>query len=86
MFHGIGPTEIVVILVVLFILLGHRLPQLMRYLGRGAVAFRDGWINDVRFRQQPQTPRSISVAEWLLILILMVLLVALFLPRWMRAS
>jgi Sec-independent protein translocase protein TatA len=32
---GFGRTEVIILLVVLFILFGHHLPSLMRALGRG---------------------------------------------------
>jgi TatA/E family protein of Tat protein translocase len=33
--EGFGQTEIIIVLVVIFILFGHRLPSVMRNLGRG---------------------------------------------------
>jgi sec-independent protein translocase protein TatA len=39
---GIGHWELIVILVVIFILFGHRLPSVMRSLGRGVVEFKQG--------------------------------------------
>jgi sec-independent protein translocase protein TatA len=39
---GIGQWEVIVILVVIFILFGHRLPSVMRSLGRGVVEFKQG--------------------------------------------
>ena len=39
---GIGQTELLVILVVIFILFGHRLPGVMRSLGSGIVEFKKG--------------------------------------------
>jgi sec-independent protein translocase protein TatA len=39
---GIGHTELIIILVVIFILFGHRLPSVMRSLGRGVVEFKQG--------------------------------------------
>lgn len=39
---GIGHTELIIILVVIFILFGHRLPSVMRSLGRGVVEFKEG--------------------------------------------
>jgi sec-independent protein translocase protein TatA len=39
---GIGQTELIIILVVIFILFGHRLPSVMRSLGRGVVEFKEG--------------------------------------------
>ena len=41
-YYGIGQTEIIIILVVIFILFGHRLPSVMRSLGRGVVEFKEG--------------------------------------------
>ena len=41
-FMGIGQWELVIILVVIFILFGHRLPSVMRSLGRGVVEFKHG--------------------------------------------
>jgi sec-independent protein translocase protein TatA len=39
---GIGQTELIVVLIVIFILFGHRLPSVMRSLGRGVVEFKEG--------------------------------------------
>ena len=39
---GIGQTELIIVLVVIFILFGHRLPSIMRSLGRGVVEFKEG--------------------------------------------
>jgi sec-independent protein translocase protein TatA len=39
---GIGQTELIIVLVVIFILFGHRLPSVMRSLGRGVVEFKEG--------------------------------------------
>ena len=39
---GIGHTELIVIAVVILLLFGHRLPSLMRSLGRGVVEFKKG--------------------------------------------
>jgi hypothetical protein len=51
---GFGPTELIIILVVLFILLGHRLPGIMRALGRGVVNFRmDEIYEQRRWRRMP---------------------------------
>jgi len=41
-FMGIGQTELIIFLVVFFILFGHRLPSVMRSLGRGVVEFKEG--------------------------------------------
>jgi sec-independent protein translocase protein TatA len=39
---GIGTTELLVVMVVMVILFGHRLPSLMRSLGQSATAFKHG--------------------------------------------
>lgn len=39
---GIGHWEILLIVLVIFILFGHRLPSVMRSLGRGVVEFKEG--------------------------------------------
>jgi sec-independent protein translocase protein TatA len=39
---GIGHWEILLIVLVIFILFGHRLPSVMRSLGRGIVEFKEG--------------------------------------------
>jgi len=41
-FMGIGHTELIIVLVVIFILFGHRLPSVMRSLGRGVTEFKEG--------------------------------------------
>jgi sec-independent protein translocase protein TatA len=41
-FFGVGQTELIILLVVIFILFGHRLPSVMRSLGRGVTEFKDG--------------------------------------------
>jgi sec-independent protein translocase protein TatA len=41
-YRPIGWTETLVVLVVIFILFGHRLPSVMRSLGRGVVEFKEG--------------------------------------------
>lgn len=39
---GIGHWEILLVVLVIFILFGHRLPSVMRSLGRGVVEFKQG--------------------------------------------
>jgi sec-independent protein translocase protein TatA len=39
---GIGHWELLLIVLVIFILFGHRLPSVMRSLGRGVVEFKEG--------------------------------------------
>lgn len=43
---GLGPTELLVFLVVVLLLFGSRLPSLMRNMGRSVVEFKKG-VNDV---------------------------------------
>ena len=45
-FMGIGQWEVLLIVLVIFILFGHRLPSVMRSLGQSANAFRSG-MDDV---------------------------------------
>jgi sec-independent protein translocase protein TatA len=44
-FMGIGTTELIIIMVVILVLFGHRLPSVMRSMGRGIKEFKEG-IND----------------------------------------
>jgi sec-independent protein translocase protein TatA len=39
---GIGHWEVLLIVLVIFILFGHRLPSVMRSLGRGVTEFKEG--------------------------------------------
>jgi sec-independent protein translocase protein TatA len=39
---GIGHWELIVVVIVIFILFGHRLPSVMRSMGRGIVEFKEG--------------------------------------------
>jgi sec-independent protein translocase protein TatA len=43
---GIGSTELIVVMVVILVLFGHRLPSVMRSMGRGIKEFKEG-INDI---------------------------------------
>jgi len=79
---GIGHWEFLLIALVLFILFGHRLPSIMRHLGRGTIAFRNHWADSARFRPEPNTLWPTSLADWLVILMFVLLLIALFLPAW----
>lgn len=42
---GIGTTEMIIVMVVILVLFGHRLPSVMRSMGRGIKEFKEG-IND----------------------------------------
>ena len=63
-YYGIGQTEIVIILVVLFILFGHRLPSVMRSLGRDVVKLRDHSISEQR--GWPREPPLSTFQMWLI--------------------
>ena len=39
---GLGHWELLIVALVLLILFGHRLPSVMRSLGRGVVEFKEG--------------------------------------------
>jgi sec-independent protein translocase protein TatA len=39
---GIGSTELIIMAVIVLLLFGHRLPSVMRSLGRGVVEFKRG--------------------------------------------
>lgn len=43
---GVGPLEIIVILLVVLLLFGGRLPNLMRNLGKSVVEFKKGMKDD----------------------------------------
>lgn len=47
---GIGSTELIVVMVVVLVLFGHRLPTVMRGMGRGIKEFKEG-INEA-----PESP------------------------------
>jgi len=79
---GLNHWDLILILLVVFILFGHRLPSMMRHLGRGVIAFRDPWSGEFRMRQEPKPPEPISLTEWLVILALLGVLAALLLPGW----
>jgi uncharacterized integral membrane protein len=67
---GFTSWEVIVVLVLIFILFGHRLPSVMRSLGRSAI----------ELRTEVDRRRSNAVEEWLVlvVLILIWLLMALF--------
>jgi len=59
---GIGQTEFIIILVVIFILFGHRLPSVMRSLGRGLMNFPPDSIYDQRLRK----PSASTLDMWVI--------------------
>ena len=70
-----GQTELVIALVVVFILFGHRLPSGMRYLGRCVV--------DSRYRAQSGDSYSLwmKALDLLMIVIVFAALATLLMPR-----
>jgi len=56
---GAGPVELAVVLVVLLILFGNRLPSVMRSLGQGITEFRKGVRDEVKH----DAPESIGHDE-----------------------
>jgi len=66
---GFGYQEMIIVFIVIFILYGHRLPSVMRSIGRSVV--RDPRDDDpMRFRYNPNTLWPTSLADWLVILLL----------------
>lgn len=57
---GAGPWELIIILGVILLLFGHRLPALMRSMGQGVVEFKKG-INDTD--DSPDEKASPKTAE-----------------------
>jgi sec-independent protein translocase protein TatA len=57
---GLGTPEIIVILVVLLLLFGSRLPSVMRSLGRSATEFKKGMheITDDNFQDEAKAPTT----------------------------
>ena len=43
---GLGPTELIILLVVVLLIFGNRLPAAMRSLGRGITEFKKGVQGD----------------------------------------
>lgn len=39
---GVGPMELMIVMAIMLLLFGHRLPSVMRSLGRGVVEFKKG--------------------------------------------
>ncbi len=42
---GIGMQEMIIVMVIVLVLFGHRLPSVMRSMGRGIKEFKEG-VND----------------------------------------
>jgi len=72
---GIGYQEFIIVLIVVFILFGHRLPSIMRHLGRPLVS--GPWDNGPkRFHDEAKSRWPTSMADWLAIVFLVALLFA----------
>jgi sec-independent protein translocase protein TatA len=60
---GLGPTEIVVLLVLGVLLFGRKLPEVGRYLGKGIVEFKKGMKGlEDEFENTAAPPRQDPVA------------------------
>jgi len=52
---GFGPMEMVILLVIILLLFGNRLPSLMRSMGQSIVEFKKG-INEVEDKSKDDAP------------------------------
>ena len=62
---GLGPTEMLIVLVIAVLLFGKRLPEVGRSLGKGLVEFKKG-LNDIKSEVDSATyaqPSSSRVAQ-----------------------
>jgi sec-independent protein translocase protein TatA len=60
---GIGPQELLICAVIALLLFGHRLPSVMRSLGRGVVEFKkgvEGIEDDIGSAAKQSNPKSKS--------------------------
>lgn len=58
---GISPIQMLIVLVIVLLLFGHRLPSVMRSLGRGMVEFKRGTqegTEDENFESSNKTPQG----------------------------
>ena len=53
---GIGPLELVIVMVIILLLFGNRLPSLMRSMGQGLVEFKKG-MQGIEARTEGAKPR-----------------------------
>ncbi|HSV73223.1 MAG TPA: twin-arginine translocase TatA/TatE family subunit, partial [Chthonomonadales bacterium] len=56
MFDGFGPAQVAIVLVIVLLLFGNRVPQVMRGLGSGLRQFRKG-LDDDEKEPEPKTKR-----------------------------
>jgi sec-independent protein translocase protein TatA len=55
---GIGTQELVIVMVVVLVLFGHRLPSVMRSMGRGIKEFKEGINDEAPADEDLDEPRS----------------------------
>jgi sec-independent protein translocase protein TatA len=55
---GLGPTELIVLCVIVLLLFGNRLPSVMRSMGKGIVEFKKGVAGIEDESDKPATPKS----------------------------
>jgi len=53
-FFGIGTQELIIVMIVILVLFGHRLPSVMRSMGRGIKEFKEGINDDVTDPDEPK--------------------------------
>ena len=61
---GLGPTELIIILIIVVVLFGaSRIPSLMRSLGRGAVEFKQGMQDAKKIGAEEKDEKPVEGAE-----------------------
>ena len=54
---GVGTQELIIVAIIVLVLFGHRLPSVMRSLGRGVVEFKKG-VSGIDEEGSTSTPGS----------------------------
>ena len=57
---SVGPLELVIVMAVILLLFGNRLPRLMRSLGQSVVEFKQGFSGDQQETQVDHKKRNDS--------------------------